>query len=89
MSTAPEFWLWPRLRDDVCPACGTVSGRVHSRYERRLSDKAVSGQETTIELTVRRFFCLAGACQKVTFAEQVPGLTVRYGRRSAGGDRVA
>ena len=32
---------------------------------------------------MRRFFCLA-ACQKVTFAEQVRGLTVRHGRRSAG-----
>ena len=37
-----------------------------------------------IELSARRFFCMAAACGKVTFAEQVPGLTVRYGRRSAG-----
>jgi transposase len=68
----------------VCPACGTVSRRVHSRYERRLSDLAVSGREVMIELGVRRFFCAAAACEKVTFAEQVAGLTVRYGRRSPG-----
>ena len=60
-----------------------MSGRVHSRYERRLSDTAAGGQEVMICLTVRRFFCLEPSCKKTTFAEQVPGLTVRYGRRSA------
>jgi transposase len=67
----------------ACPACGTVSRRVHSRYERRLSDLAVSGQEVMLELSARRFFCIAVTCGKVTFAEQIPGLTVRHGRRSA------
>ncbi|MGW4413050.1 hypothetical protein ACWEJ6_54525 [Nonomuraea sp. NPDC004702] len=31
---------------------------------------------------VRRFFCRTATCAKATFAEQVPGLTVRYGRHS-------
>lgn len=44
----------------------------------------MSGQEVLIHLTVRRFFCGNGACERKTFAEQVPGLTVRYGRRSVG-----
>jgi hypothetical protein len=61
-----------------------MSRRVHSRYERRLPDAATGGQEVMICLTVRRFFCPDAACKKTTFAEQVPGLTVRYGRRSAG-----
>ncbi|MFB9474747.1 transposase family protein [Nonomuraea salmonea] len=65
----------------ACPSCGTRSQQVHSRYERRLSDTAVGGQEVLIHLGVRRFFCRAATCVKVTFAEQVPGLTVRYGRR--------
>jgi transposase len=67
----------------ACPACGAVSRRVHSRYERRLSDTPVAGQQTMIELQVRRFFCGNDACGRKTFAEQVPGLTVRYGRTSA------
>jgi transposase len=67
-----------------CPACGQVSRRVHSRYERRLCDTAIGGQETIIHLQVRRFLCLEGACPKKTFAEQVPGLTSRYGRHSVG-----
>jgi hypothetical protein len=59
-----------------------VSRRVHSRYERRLADTAVAGREVVIQLRVRRFFCASKACAKKTFAEQVPGLTIRYGRVS-------
>lgn len=57
---------------------------MHSSYERRLSDTAIGGQETLIHLQVHRFLCHNGACAKKTFAEQVPGLTVRYGRYSIG-----
>jgi transposase len=73
-----------RAREARCPACGVRSSRVHSRYERRLADTAAGGQETLICLRVRRFFCHNGECAKKTFAEQVPGLTTRYGRRSIG-----
>ena len=68
----------------TCPACGVLAKRVHSRYERRISDTAVSGRELLIHLSVRRFFCDNEACSKKIFSEQVPGLTVRYGRRSIG-----
>jgi transposase len=61
-----------------------VSRRVHSRYERKLADTASGCQEVLIHLQARRFFCGNGACAKTTFAEQVPGLTVRYGRRTCG-----
>jgi transposase len=66
----------------ACPSCGSVSSRVHSRYERRLADTAVGGQRTAIVLEVRRLFCDEPDCDRRTFAEQVPGLTVRYGRRT-------
>jgi transposase len=59
-----------------------VSRRVHSSYQRCLADTASGGQEVLIDLQVRRFFCGNPACAKTTFAEQVPGLTVRYGRRT-------
>ncbi len=54
----------------------------HSRYERRVCDTAISGQETMLHLRVRRFRCGDDDCAAKTFAEQVPGLTVRYGRYS-------
>ncbi|MGW3352891.1 transposase family protein [Nonomuraea rubra] len=40
----------------ACPACETPSRRVHSHYERRLSDTAVGGQGVLIHLRVHRFF---------------------------------
>jgi len=39
------------------------------------------GQEVLIDMRAR-CFCRNPACAKATFAEQVPGLTVRYGRRT-------
>jgi hypothetical protein len=67
----------------ACPACGSRSGRVHSRYERRLADAAIGGRRVMIWLRVRRLFCDEPGCKKRTFAGQVPGLTVRYGRKTA------
>jgi hypothetical protein len=66
----------------VCPGCGTESMRVHSRYVRRLLDTAVGGSEVVICLGVRRFFCCATDCPKVTFAEQVDGLASKNARRT-------
>ena len=65
-----------------------VSRRVHSRYERRLADTASGGREVVICLQARRFFCGNEGCARATFAEQVPGLTTRYGRRTCGLDGV-
>jgi transposase len=59
-----------------------VSLRVHSRYERRLLDTAIGGCEVVICLAVRRFICLSPECAKVTFAEQISGLTSRHARRT-------
>ena len=66
----------------ACTGCGVVSRRVHSSYQRQLADTASGGQEVLIDLQARRFFCGSPACAKATFAEQVPGLTTRYGRRT-------
>ncbi|HXZ72275.1 MAG TPA: transposase, partial [Streptosporangiaceae bacterium] len=49
-----------------------------------MADATAGGQEVLIRLGARRFFCSNGACAKATFAEQVPGLTARYGRRTCG-----
>ncbi|MFI9597699.1 ISL3 family transposase [Nonomuraea sp. NPDC052265] len=67
-----------------CPACACPSVRIHSRYERYLSDLPMAGQEVLLQVRVRRFFCDNPACAKKTFAEQVPGLTSRHSRRAAG-----
>ena len=61
---------------------------MHSRYQRKLADIASGGQEVLIHLQARRFFCGNDACVKATFAEQVPGLTTCFGRRTCGLDGV-
>ena len=66
----------------MCPDCEVPSARVHSRYQRRLSDAAVGGQELLIHLRVRRLFCDNSCCERKTFTEQVPGVTVAYARRT-------
>lgn len=70
------------------PGCETRSWRVHSSYQRRLLDTAAAGREVVISLEVRRFFCAAAECRKVTFAELVSGLTSRHARRTPAADAV-
>ncbi len=65
-----------------CPACGTVSSRVHGGYGRVVADGAAGGRPVLIALSVRRFRCPESSCPKVTFAEQAWGVSARYRRRS-------
>ncbi len=59
----------------ICPACGQESARVHSRYARALADLPACGRPVRVCLAVRRFRCANSACERRTFAEQVPGVT--------------
>ncbi|WP_418082277.1 transposase family protein [Streptomyces qaidamensis] len=61
------------MRQAVCPGCGTVSGRVHGGYRRRLADVAVSGHRTVIDLLVSRFICPARDCDRWTFSSRSTG----------------
>ncbi|MEV2223984.1 transposase family protein [Nocardia vinacea] len=65
-----------------CPGCGTASGRVHSRYRRRLADAAIAGRTLVLLLVVRRFICANTGCEARTFVEQVDGLTRKWSRRT-------
>lgn len=53
-----------------CPLCGTASGRVHSRYERRVSDLPCGGRGVLLRIVARRFRCLAPHCRRRIFAER-------------------
>jgi transposase len=72
----------PAAAQAACPGCGTLSGRVHGRYRRRLRDVPAGGRDVVIVLAARRFRCLDPGCPKVTFTEQVSGLACRYSRRT-------
>jgi hypothetical protein len=56
--------------------------RHHSHYERTLAYAAIGGRHVVIRLRIRRFFCHHNGCPARTFAEQIPGLTTSYARRS-------
>jgi transposase len=73
-----------RVGPAACTGCGQFSDWVHSRYVRHVEDEAVSGRPVRIDLSVRRLYCENPACSKITFAEQIEGLTVRYQRRTPG-----
>jgi transposase len=63
-----------------CPACGTRSARVHSRYARTLAELPWQEIPVTVRLRVRRFFCDHKACNRAIFAERLPGLAAHYAR---------
>jgi transposase len=77
-------YVFARVRAETvaCPACATQSASVRDRYQRRLADGPVGGLPVWIVLRVRRFNCVQRACATRTFVEQVPGLTMRRGRRT-------
>jgi transposase len=77
-----RIWANPRAQRASCLHCGRPSAKVHSRYERTLADAAIGGQHVILRLRVRRFFCHHPTCPARTFAEQIPGLTTPYARRS-------
>lgn len=62
------LWLHASVlaAEATCPSCSVVSGRVHSRYQRHLSDPAIGGRATLICLRTRRFFCDNSECPKKT-----------------------
>ncbi|NWJ46744.1 MAG: ISL3 family transposase [Chloroflexi bacterium] len=65
-----------------CPSCRFTAERVHSRYKRQPTDLPLIGQQVSLSLTIRRFFCDNSGCPRRTFAEQVPILLERKARRT-------
>jgi transposase len=65
-----------------CTTCGALAERIHSKYPRVLSDLPCCGRQIRIHWTVRRFFCDAPNCSKITFAEQLPAIAQRYARNT-------
>jgi transposase len=68
----------------VCPSCGTVSRRVHSRYQRRVTDLPISGRAAQLIVIARRFRCDAVLCGRQIFTERfIEGALAPSARRTA------
>ncbi|MCW2239276.1 transposase [Azospirillum canadense] len=65
-----------------CPACGTLSHRVHGTYWRRLGDLACFGRPVFLLVRVRRFRCGAPACPQRTFSEPLPAVAPPRARQT-------
>ena len=73
----------------VCPGCGTRSGRVHSRYHRRLADLPIAGRPVRLVVRARRFYCRAVLCGRRVFAERFDAdVLAPWARRTARLDHI-
>jgi transposase len=65
-----------------CPLCQSLTGRIHSRYERILKDLPLAQFGLTIVLQVGKFFCLNEACRRRIFTERLPTIVAPWARRT-------
>ena len=65
-----------------CPQCGTRSSRVHSRYQRQVSDLPWSSWPVQLVIHARKFFCDNLQCWRRIFTETFPEVLAPYARRT-------
>ena len=65
-----------------CPACGSASSRIQSRYTRTLRDLPSSGRPIRLILQVRRFFWKESTCAQKIFTERLPDLCRPHAQRT-------
>ncbi len=73
----------PSVRSASCPACGILSSRIHSKYQRRLADLPSQGRLVRIRLWCRRFRCVTAGCCRKIFTERLTATGARpFARRT-------
>ena len=65
-----------------CPVCQHCSRRVHSRYERTLEDLSMAQYRLTLQVKVRKFFCLNSACLRRIFTERLTEVAAPWARKT-------
>lgn len=75
--------------DCACPACGSHSKRVQSRYWRCAADLPFGGRRVDLRVLVRRFWCDAVLCGRHIFAERfAEGVLAPWSRRTGRLDHI-
>ena len=73
----------------TCPECGAVSGRIHSRYRRRLVDLPAHGRIVEINVETRRFRCVGIGCRRRIFVQRLgDAVALPSARRTARMDGI-
>lgn len=79
----------PTSDTSLCPGCGASSGRIHSRYQRRLTDLPLAGRTVRLVVVARRFRCVTVMCGRRIFTERFnDGALAPWARRTARLDLV-
>lgn len=65
-----------------CPACGTLSRRIHSRYQRKLADLPWATFTVRVHLHVHKWHCASTACPRKIFTERLPTVAPPWARRT-------
>jgi transposase len=68
------IYVSAKQEEAICPYCGQISEKVHSRYPRTFQDLPIQGKKVKIVLNNRKFFCKNADCSHKTFAEGFPFL---------------
>ena len=73
----------------VCPSCGAIARRVHSRYRRCVTDLPLSGRRVQLLVAARRFRCDAVLCRRRIFTERfAESVLARSAQRTARLDHI-
>ena len=78
--SGPVITVRAASKTSPCPGCGAASGRVHSRYRRRLTDLPVASKLVHLVILARRFHCDAVLCGRRIFAERFDEKVLAHGR---------
>jgi transposase len=65
-----------------CPLCQQLTHRVHSRYERKLTDLPWADYRISLQLRVQKFFCINAQCKRRIFTERLGGVTAPWARKT-------
>src|SRR5271155_1611319 len=79
----------PTSETSLCPGCGASSGRIHSRYQRRVTDLPLAGRTVRLVVVARRFRCVTVMCVRRIFTERFDDSALApWARRTARLDLV-
>lgn len=71
-----------RAKESICPNCELPSKKIHSYYNRKLTDLPVLDKKTFIHLKARKFYCSTLECPLKIFTERFKSFFSSFQRRS-------
>src|SRR6266581_3036352 len=73
--------MWLSTQHEVCcPVCSSPSQRVHSHYQRTVTDVPCGEKQVRLVLSVRKFFCEVPSCSRKIFVERLLPLIAPWAR---------